>query len=143
MPRVSPPVEKTDEENTISLMNIVPKNHKLYHLFNFISQNYGNSPTEIIKAITAILDFDKGLKFLTNGKKFTIKNIFNLFRYTLPASLYGIEMAIKIKKYINKINEKELSEYDKKQKKLIEFLEAKENNISYMVVPILLLKSLK
>lgn len=133
MPRVSPPLEVSggDPKNeSISLMNLVPKNHKLYHPLNFIGQNYG-SAADITKAISVILDFDKGLKFLTNGKKFTIKNIFNLFRYTLPASLYGIEMALKIKKYINKINEKELSEYDKRQKKLIEFLELDTDNISY------------
>ena len=132
MSRLQPSIEQAgnSKEDTLSLMNLVPKGHKLYHPLNFIGQNYGNA-ADITKAISVILDFDKGLKFLTNGKKFTIKNIFNLFRYTLPASLYGIEMALKIKNYVNKINEKGLSEYDKKRKKLIEFLEAKENNISY------------
>ena len=133
MPRVSGPVGQAEKksDSSMSLMNLVPRDHNLYHLFNFISQNYGDNPADIIKAVSAILDFDKGLKFLTNGKKVTIKNIFNLFRYALPASLYGIEMTIKIKKYIKKINEKELSEYDKKQKKLLEFLGIDSDNISY------------
>lgn len=128
--------QRTTQENpvskkSISLMDIVPKDHKLYHLFNFISLNYGDNPKEIIQAITTILNFDQGFKILTNSKKISIKNVFNLFRYTLPASLYSIEMILKIKKYIDVINEKELSEYDKKEKKLSEFLEIKDNNICF------------
>ncbi len=129
------PVTTAGDENPktdISLMNLVPRNHKLYHLFNFIGENYG-SPADITKALSVILDLDKGFKFLTNGnRKLTFKNTFNLFRYTLPASLYGLEMGIKIKKYIDKINQKELSEYDKRQKKLKEFLEIEDiHNVSY------------
>ena len=134
MSRISSPVEQNSTaDNIISLMNLVPRGHKLYHLFNFISQNYGNSPEDIIRAISTILDFDKGLKSFFNGKRFTAMNIFNLFRYSLPASLYGIEMALKIKKYINKIKKKDLSEYARKQEKFLNFLGLKsEQDLQYL-----------
>lgn len=122
-----------DEEvgKTVSLIDIIPKEHKLYHPIKFISNNYGDNPENIIKAITAITDFHKGLKFLNNGKKFSLKSAFDLLRYTLPASLYGIEMAFKIKKYLNKVNKKELSEYEKREKRLMEFLGVEKSTISY------------
>jgi hypothetical protein len=121
------PITETTQENPpvehhISLRYLVSREHKLYHLFNFIDQNYGNSPADIMKAISTILDFDKGLKSLKKVQESPIKSTFNLFRYALPAALYSVELIFKIKKYIEQINRFNMSEYDKMIQKIKEFL---------------------
>ncbi len=86
---VPQPVKEGDAGTSLS--SLVPKDHILYHPFNFISENYGN-PESILKAFGSILDLDKGIRTLfSSRKKLTFKNTVNLLRYTLPASFYGIE----------------------------------------------------
>jgi len=136
---------------SINLSNLVPKGHKLYHPFNFISENYGN-PESILRAFGSILDFDKGLRALfTSKKKFSLKNSIDFLRYTLPATFYGVEMGIKIKRYIKQINKGDLSEYEKRMmeiRKLMDLNPGKgidNKNVSYINEDILewLLKSPK
>jgi len=121
--------EPAGNGNAISLSNLVPKDHKLYHIFNFIGENYGSSPENILRAIGSIFDFDKGLRTLLRSK-FSLKNFMNLLRYTLPASFYGLELGIKIKKYIKDLYKDELSEYDKYQIKLHQLLDIEKEDKS-------------
>ncbi len=114
--------------DSLSLSSLVPKGHKLYHPFNFISENYGN-PESILKAFGSILDLDKGIRTLfTSKKKLSFENTVNLLRYTLPASFYGLEMGIKVKKYIKQIYKGELSEYEKRDILVSKLLEIKSDS---------------
>jgi len=116
--------------NNLSLSELVPKGHKLYHLFNFINENYGSSPENILRAIGSIFDFDKGLRTLFNShKKFSAKNIINLLRYTFPAALYSAEMAIKLTKYIKMVRKGELSEWEKFQVQINKLLDIRSGSI--------------
>jgi len=115
--------EGQNKRVTITLRDLVPPGHKLYHLFTFIDNNYGSNPADIMRAISAILDFDKGLKSLSDIKASPIKNIFNLFKYSLPAALYGVELVLKIKKYISETNREHISEYEKSLQKIKNFLD--------------------
>lgn len=109
--------------NTLS--SLVPRNHKLYHVFNFINENYGN-PENVLRALTNILNFDKGVRTLTNTlskKRFTLKDAIDILRYALPASLYSLEMAIKLLKYIKIARNGEETEWEKREEGIQKLLE--------------------
>lgn len=118
-----PSATTDDLSNDLSILNLVPKNHKLYHLFNFIGKNYSNLEN-VSQALKTIFDIDKGLKAFSD-KKLSLKNIFTFLRYMTPASIYTTDMFFKIKKYIDSIKKGDLSEYDKKLTKIKNLLEIK------------------
>jgi len=120
-------VEAAKEDNStygLSLSRIVSKKHPLYHIFNFIEENYGNNPEKIIKAFGTILDFEKGIRALiTSKKKFTFRNSLNLLKYTLPSSLAAVEMAMKITRYARLAQKGEVSEYEKREIEVCKILD--------------------
>ena len=111
------PQDSEARSNNFSLINLVPKTNKFYHVFNFISTNYGDSPRNILDALRSILDLDKGIKALmpNKNKKLSLKDIISFLKYSAPAVLYGSELTFKTKAYIKKIKEGELSERNKKE----------------------------
>lgn len=130
--------DKQPAAGNLSLTQLVSKDHKLYHLFNFIGKNYGDNPENILKAVGSIFDFDKGFRtLLSSDKKFTFKNAVNILRYTLPASLYSVEMGIKIRKYIKNIHNEDLSEYDKKVVKVKKLIGVKDSLSDWNVSSVL------
>jgi hypothetical protein len=116
---------KAAASENINLSNLVPKEHKLYHIFHFIGENY-NNPENILRALGSILDFDKGLRALFTGK-FSFKKVVNLLRYTLPGSLYGVEMGLKLSKYIKQVRKGDLSEYEKRLIEIRKLLDLSHN----------------
>jgi|GEM_PF-4658217 len=54
-------------DSVFSIRDLVPKDHKLYHFFNFVDQNY-DRPEDVLKAMSTMLDFDKGLRALLQKK---------------------------------------------------------------------------
>ncbi len=111
----------------ITLSEIVPEDHKLFHVFNFIEENYGKDPRNILHALKNILDFDKGVRSLIRTRKnFTFKSAFDALKYTLPATVYGAELGLKIHKYVKDLRQEEMSEWQKKDLRIKELLKLRE-----------------
>jgi hypothetical protein len=71
--------------------------HPLYHLFNFIAREYGNSPETMVKRLVGILGME-AVEGLVKNKSW--KKALKAFRYTLTAGILGTEFLLKLQNYV-------------------------------------------
>jgi hypothetical protein len=108
---------------------MVERDNKLWHLFSFIQEAYGNDTSKLLTSIDSFLVFDFLLKYVKNKKlRFGIQAL----KWGIPAFINGSQFYLLFKNYLKQTKDEKSPTYQKHMAKICKVLEIKETDPRYL-----------
>ena len=95
------------ENNELRLVNLVKKDSKFFHLFNFFDKNFNDDAEAFFKRSGDIFNW------FPESKNAKIKSLTRFGKHGLPAIFFLTELGLKVKNYVKTIKEQRLDEHDR------------------------------
>lgn len=119
-------IYRENEPTPAARSEIASKDNKLYHVFRFLEHEYSGDITKFLKALNSFLALDITSKYIKNKK---IKFLINSFKYGIPAFIYGSEFYLRLKRYIEEIQNDKSPVYQKRIAKLAQLLDVPSSTV--------------
>jgi len=108
------------------------KDSRLYHVFNFLAEEYGNNTEKMLARINGVLALGLSTQFIRNHR---LRNVVKIAQTGLAATLFGTEFVMHVKHYWEKQKKSQDNPYTKRMGRVCKILEIPPNHPFYLNVP--------
>ena len=124
------PTEAKESGSSESLIR--NKDSKLYHIFNFLAEEYGNNTEMVLARINGVLALGLASEFIKSKK---LRTVVKAAQTGLAAAMFGTELVMHVKHYLEKRKKDTDNPYTKRMGRVCKLLEIPKTHPCYCNVP--------
>jgi hypothetical protein len=130
--RNHPGNDEMEIKESIGHTSMVDRKHPLFHIFNFVAQEYGNDPEMMVRKLAGILGME-AVEGLVKNKSW--KKMLRIIRYSITAGILGAEFFMKVQRYIQFMRREKSDTSERKTFVISDLLKISKDNPLYGRVP--------
>ncbi len=111
----------------------ISKSSPLYHIFNFLSMEYGGDLEKMLHRINGMMTLGVASSFIKNKK---LKRGLQVGQALLSAGLFTTDFAIHVKNYVRQLKKENKSTFNRQMIKACQILDVEEKNPAYGDLPL-------